>query len=89
MTDQWLEDRPDWLGGELPEAQAAPGAGARLNPEDVLWTVQEVAETLRVDVKTVRKLLENFPTPQAWFRIGGRSIIRVRDWAVQQLIREG
>ena len=88
MTD-WLEDRPDWLGDDLPEAQPAPPAAIRLSPEDVLWTVQDVAEVLRIHEDTVKKLLGNLPTPDAWFRVGDRKIIRIRDWAVQKLIEEG
>ncbi len=83
MTDQWLEDRPDWLGGELPEAQPAP-----TEPESEAMSVGEAARMLGVDPKTFRKYLaldpeDGGPIPfDGWFRLPGGHV-RVYRWAVE------
>ena len=82
MTD-WLEDRPDWLGDDLPEAQLAPAV-----PENEALTIGEAARSLGVTPLTVKKYLaldpeEGGPIPFAgWFRLPGGHI-RVYRWAVE------
>ena len=57
-----------------------------VEPEE-WWTVAEISLALKLDRKTVYKLIDNMP-PGAVYRVTGLGDHRVRDWAVQQLIEE-
>lgn len=93
----WIEKRKNWItsGGRLQRPKEEVRPRSQPHPRHVvpddgpLWTVADIARVLKLHPDTVYKFVSNMPAG-AVFRVppGPTGQIRVRDWAVQQLLEE-
>jgi len=91
----WIDKRDNWItsGGRLqrPREEARPAARPRKDvvapSDEPLWTVADISRVLNIHEDTVYKLIGNMPAG-AIIRIGDLRMIRVKNWAVQDLLEE-